>query len=308
MLVDEFDCLVFEHVAHCPGSRSDVALDGVCEGVQTGGCCKSLRHAHHQLAVDNRADRNVVRVHADHLLAVFLICDDIVDCNFRSCSRSGRDSESRHSLVSGRCSSFERTYVSEFRVVEYDADCLGCVHRRTAAEGDHAVSSGGLEPLQTVQDVLDCRVRLDFAVDFVWDRGALEHILDHCGDTELHEVLVGHEQCFPESALLDFVGDGSAASRSVVRGFVKDDSFHYSFCWFVFYVSLRFSLFLWSVVRFSQRFRSLQSTIQPGKRLLFHVESLVQRNGNRGVVRIHFHDVGHVVPPFLHDRITSEIL
>ena len=44
------------------------------------------------------------------------------------------------------------------------------------------------------------------------------------------------------------------------------------------------------------------------KEILFHVETLVQRDGDRGVVRIHLHDVGHVVPPFLDDGIAAEIL
>ena len=33
-----------------------------------------------------------------------------------------------------------------------------------------------------------------------------------------------------------------------------------------------------------------------------------QRNSNRRVIRIHFHDIRHIVPPFLHDRIGSHIL
>ena len=35
---------------------------------------------------------------------------------------------------------------------------------------------------------------------------------------------------------------------------------------------------------------------------------LGQRNSNRRVIRIHFHDIRHIVPPFLHDRIGSHIL
>ena len=46
----------------------------------------------------------------------------------------------------------------------------------------------------------------------------------------------------------------------------------------------------------------------PEDPVLFHVEYLFQRNRNRRVVRIHVHDVGHVVPPFLYDRIRAEIL
>ena len=46
----------------------------------------------------------------------------------------------------------------------------------------------------------------------------------------------------------------------------------------------------------------------PEDPVLFHVEYLFQRNRNRRVVRIHVHDVGHVVPPFFYDRIRAEIL
>ena len=38
------------------------------------------------------------------------------------------------------------------------------------------------------------------------------------------------------------------------------------------------------------------------------MEDLGQRNSNRRVIRIHFHDIRHIVPPFLHDRIGSHIL
>lgn len=41
---------------------------------------------------------------------------------------------------------------------------------------------------------------------------------------------------------------------------------------------------------------------------LIHMEDLGQRNSNRRVIRIHFHDIRHIVPPFLHDRIGSHIL
>ena len=39
-----------------------------------------------------------------------------------------------------------------------------------------------------------------------------------------------------------------------------------------------------------------------------HVEHFGQRNGNRRVIWIHFHDVCHIVPPLLHDRIGTHVL
>ena len=41
---------------------------------------------------------------------------------------------------------------------------------------------------------------------------------------------------------------------------------------------------------------------------LFHVEALVERDGDGGVVWVDLHDVSHVVPPFLDDGVAAEIL
>lgn len=42
--------------------------------------------------------------------------------------------------------------------------------------------------------------------------------------------------------------------------------------------------------------------------ILVHVEDFRQRDGYRRIIRIYFHDIRHIIPPFLHNRIGSHIL
>ena len=41
---------------------------------------------------------------------------------------------------------------------------------------------------------------------------------------------------------------------------------------------------------------------------LRHVKQFGERNRNGRVIRIGLHDIGHIIPPFLHDRGRSQIL
>lgn len=41
---------------------------------------------------------------------------------------------------------------------------------------------------------------------------------------------------------------------------------------------------------------------------LFHVEDFGQRNAYGRIIRIDLHDVGHVVPPLLHDAVATHVL
>ena len=191
---DQLDGLQLEHVAHRPRPGRDIPFDGVRQGVHARSGRQPPGHRHHQFAVDHRAHRDVVGIDADHLLAVLLVGDDIVDRHLGRRPRGRRHGEGRHGAVLGVGHTLQRAHVGELGVVDDDAHGLGRVDRRTAAQRHHAVGARSLERLDALLHVADRGVGLDLAVNLIGNVRPAEHLLDLRGHAEPDEVFVRYEQ------------------------------------------------------------------------------------------------------------------
>ena len=228
---DQLDRLQFEHVAHRPRPRREVALDGVRQRIHTRGGGQPLGHRVHQFAVDHGAHRDVVGIDADHLALGLLVGDDVVDRHLGRRTRRRGDGEGRHGAVLGRRRPFERTHVGELGIVDDDPHGFGRVDRRAAAQRDHEVGARTLEGLDALLHVADRGVGLDLAVNLIGDARIGEHALDLFGHAETDQILVRDQQRLAEAALANLLGDHRAATRTVVGGFVQYDSVHGSIVW-----------------------------------------------------------------------------
>ena len=197
---NEANRLEVHHVSHRAGALRDVALDRVGERVHAGEGRETLGHRRHHLGIDERNDRNVVRVDADELALLLDVGDDVVDRNFSRSAGGRRNGENREARLLGRGDALERADIRELRVGDDYADGLGGVHGAAAANRDDAVGLRLLRGLDAVLDVLDRRVRLDVGVERELDLRLGEDVGYLLRDTELHEVGVGEHYWVLEPA------------------------------------------------------------------------------------------------------------
>ena len=114
--------------------------------------------------------------------------------------------------------------IREFRVCDDDADGLGRVHGRAAADGDNGISAGSLEGSHPVLDILDRGVGLDLGVDAVSDARLVEKVRDFCRDTELDEVGIGADEDLREALTLSDAGNLLYGPLAMVGYGVQYDS------------------------------------------------------------------------------------
>ena len=226
MLRDQFDGFQFEHVGHRPRTFGNIALDGVGQGVHTRRGGQPLRHRIHQFGIDDGHRRNVVGIDADHLLAGLLVDDDVVDRHLGGGSGGGRQREGRHGAAVRVGRPFERLHVGELGVVGHDADTLGRVDDRTAAQRHDEVGTRSLEGGYAVLHVGDGRIGLHVGENFIGNAGSAEHLLDLGGHAEADEVGIRHEKGFLVTAAACLVGNHRAASGAEIGDFIQYDTLH----------------------------------------------------------------------------------
>ena len=107
VLGNHLNGLQFKHIRHHPGSRSNVAFNGMCQGIHTCSRSQALRHRIHQFRVYDSYRRNIVRVYTHHFLGSSLINNHIVDGYLSRSSRSSRQSKSRHCFMMRICYPFQ---------------------------------------------------------------------------------------------------------------------------------------------------------------------------------------------------------
>ena len=218
---DEADRLDVHHVRHRAGGLRYVALDRVGKRVHAGKRRKPLGHRRHHVGIDEGDDGDVVGIDADELALLLDIGDDVVDRNLGGCSGGSGNREDRLGGFGRRRDALEGADVSELRVGDDDADGLGGIHRRAAADGDDRVGLGLPEGLDAVLHVVDRRVRLYVAVDGIGDLSLVQKVGDLLRDAELDEVGVGEHYRLLESARGELAGYGANRTSTVVRSFVE---------------------------------------------------------------------------------------
>ena len=226
MAGDQFDGLQFEHVAHGPCAGCDISFDGVRQRIHSRCSREPPGHRIHQFAIDDRTHRDVVRIDADHLAARLLVRNDIVDRHLGRRTRCRGNGKGRHGTMARGRRTFERTHIGKFGIVDDDAHRLGRVDRRTAAQRHHEIGPRSLERLDTLLHVADRGIRLDLAVNLIGDSRFGEHLFDFGRHTETDQLLVRYQQRLAEAAFAGLPGNRTAASGTVVRGFIQYDSVH----------------------------------------------------------------------------------
>ena len=223
---DDADSLDVEHIRQSPGTLGDVALNGVGQSVHTRGGGEGSGHGGHHVGIHHGDDRDIVGVHANELALLLHVGDDVVDGDLGGGAGGGGDGDDGHAGVLGGSYTLQRTNVGELGVGDDDADGLGGVHGRAAADGHDAISLGCLEGRDTALDVLDGGVGLDVREDGVGDGGGIQKVGDLGGHTELDEVGVGGDEGLGKAAGLDLIDNGGDGTRAVVGGLVEHELVH----------------------------------------------------------------------------------
>lgn len=196
-----------EHVRKLPGSLRRIAFDGVGQSVHAGCSGEPLRHGGHHVGIDYSVSRNVVLVDADKLPLPVRIRDDVIDRDLGSGAGRRGNGDGLHGVILRGRYAFEREDVGKFRVCDDDADGLGCVHGRAAADGDDGIRAGCLEGGYAVLDILNRGIGLDFGIYAVGNLCLVEKVRDLGGDAELDEVGVTTYEDLREALALGDAGN-----------------------------------------------------------------------------------------------------
>ena len=224
-LGDEFHSLDIERISQFPGSQGGVTLDGVGKGVHTGSGGQALGHGAHHVGVNHSHHGDVVRVHAHELAALGLIGNHVVDGGLSSGAGGGSHSNHGHALVLGGGKTLQAHHIGELGVVDDDADSLGCVLGRTTTDGNHIISTGGLESLHTGGHHIHAGVGLHLVVNLVCATGGVQqsgHLGNHA---ELHQISIGHNQSLGETTALHFGHNSLHSTVAVVARLVQNKAF-----------------------------------------------------------------------------------
>src|SRR5699024_6536959 len=128
--------------------------------------------------------------HADELALFLHVGDDVVDGHLGGGACGGGHSNGEHRVLLGGGDALQRAHIGKLGVIDDDADGLGGVHGRAAADGHDAVGPGSLEGRHAVLDVLDGGVGLDLAVHSVGKARGVQQGGDLAGHAEADQVRV----------------------------------------------------------------------------------------------------------------------
>ena len=227
VLGNHADGLHGQAVGQAPGTRGNVTLDGVGQGVKSGGDLQAARHRVGQIRVHESDDRDVVRVDSHELALVGRVGDHVVDGRLRGGAGGGRHAEDRDGRVLGIRDAFQRKHVGELRVGGDDADALAGVLRGATAQADQEVRTGLGELGDAVLDALDRRVRLDVGEHLVRQAGLIQNLGDLLGGAGLQQHRVGDDKCLGEAVLLGDGRDFLDRATSEVCSLVENHAVHH---------------------------------------------------------------------------------
>ena len=224
ILRDQLDSLQVEHVGQLPSALRGVALDGVRERVHTRGRGQARRHAGHHVGIDHRNVGNIVDVDAHELAHLFRVGDDIVDGDLGRRARRGGNGDGERGVVLRGRYTLERNHVGELGVLRDDADALGGIHGRAAADRHDHVRAGSLERRHAVLHVLDGWVGLDLVVKLPRDAGLVKLSCHLARDAESHQIRVGAHERLREAAARDLAGNLPDRAGAVIRDVVEHET------------------------------------------------------------------------------------
>ena len=213
-----------EHICHFPGCLGGVALNGVGQGIHTGGGGQPLGHGGHHIRVDDGDYGHIVGVNADEFSLALHVGDHVVDghlCGGSGCGGNGNDGNTGVLCGSG---ALKASHILKFRVGDDDADGLGRIHGGAAADGYNVVRASCFKCLYAVLHVLNGGIGLDVGVDLIGQSGLLQHIRHLGGHAKADQVRIGAYKGFFECPRLGLICNFLNRAGAVVRSFVQHDS------------------------------------------------------------------------------------
>ena len=205
-----------EHVRHLPRGLGRVSLDGVGQRVHAGRCRQSLGHRAHHLGVYDGDNGHVVRVDADEFALALDIGDDVVYRDLGCRTGGRRDGDDGNAGLFRVRNALERAHVGKLGVIYDDADGLGRVHRRAAADCDEIVGSRRLEGCNTLNNVFDGRVGLNLGINRVLKPRLVQNV-GHMGDNAvLYKRRTAADQRLFEAARLYLARYLADCARAVI--------------------------------------------------------------------------------------------
>ena len=213
-----------EHIGHFPGGLCGVALDGVGERVHAGGGGQALGHGGHHFGIDDGDDGHIVRIDADELALVLHVGDDVVDGHLGGRAGGGGNGDDRHAGVLGGRDALQTAHVGVLGVVDDDADGLGGVDGRAAADGDDVVRARGLEGGHAGLNVFNGGVGLDVGEQLVAQAVPVQNIGHLGGDAVAQQRGAGADQRLLEAAALGLGGHLGDGARAVIGCLIEHDA------------------------------------------------------------------------------------
>ena len=231
VLMNHLDSLELEHITHLPSSLGNQALDSVSHRIHTGSCGKPLWQRIHQLSIYDSNGRNIVRIHAYHLLLALLVDNHIVDGCLCCGTSSSRKSYDRQALVLGRSNTLQRNDVGKLRVGNNHADTLCRIHRTATTDSDDEVCLSILASLNTCSNIRNCWVWLYVIKYLVSDVSLVQYVEYHLGNAKFHQALVCYNQSFFPTTTSDYCRKLLAGTWTEIGNFIKNESvYHKCLC------------------------------------------------------------------------------
>ena len=169
------------------------------QGVHTGRSGQALGHRSHHIGVNDSDIGNIVCVNANELSLALNICYNIVDCRFRSSSRSCRNGYCENGSVLGRSNSFKTADIFKFGVVDNDTDSLARIHRRAAAYRYHVIRTRRFVSRNAALDVFDGRVGFYVGINLIRHARFVKQVSHLLGNSEFNKIGVRRNKCFFET-------------------------------------------------------------------------------------------------------------
>ena len=124
-------------------------------------------------------------------------------------------------MLLGRGDAFQRADICELRIVDNDADGLGGVHDRTAADGDDAVCIEFAEGFDAVLDILNGGIGLDVGVESMGDTDFVKDISDFFDLTGLDHVTAGGNKSALIAATAQLPADFPDGAGTMIRNRIQ---------------------------------------------------------------------------------------
>ena len=196
----------------------NIGLLRMDEGVDAAGRRDARRCARQQLRVQNGAGRQQLIAEYSQLVVTPVVGDDRERRDLRAGACRGRDGDERHDLARNLVRAL--IFLDPAAVFDDNADRLGDIHRRAAAEGHDKIRARRLVGRRRLFDRIRRRIALGLGEGV--DRKACrrERVRDLAHQPHLCQMRAGNDKCVRAAELLCGLGqlrERAAAHHDILR-------------------------------------------------------------------------------------------